>query len=85
VILRIVHDLLELYLFVLIVRLVLTWFPIHPGSPWATLSRWLGKVTDPVLNPVRRLLPPISVGGGGFDLSPLIVFVVIEILLTVVR
>jgi YggT family protein len=49
------------------------------------IVRALGTVTDPVLVPLRRVLPPMTVGGMGLDLSPLIVIVVIEILLNVLR
>jgi YggT family protein len=49
------------------------------------IVRALGVVTDPVLVPLRRVLPPMTVGGMGLDLSPLIVIVVIEILLNILR
>jgi YggT family protein len=37
-------------------------------------------ITEPVLRPVRRLLPPIRMGGMAMDLSPIIVFIVLGIL-----
>jgi YggT family protein len=40
----------------------------------------LFRVTEPVLAPIRNLLPPVRMGGMGLDLSPLIVFLVIEVL-----
>lgn len=86
-VLRIIIDVVQAYLVVLLVRIVLTWFPINPWSPWAKVVRALARVTDPVLVPVRRLLPPLRLGGGGMaiDLSPIIVFVALEIILTVLR
>jgi YggT family protein len=52
----------------------------------ASVQRVVGAVTDPVLSPVRRLLPPVSLGGTGavLDMSPIIVFIVIFILLRIV-
>jgi YggT family protein len=41
----------------------------------------LFRITEPVLAPIRNLLPPVRVGAMGLDLSPLIVFLVLEILM----
>jgi YggT family protein len=85
VILRIVVDLLQIYILVLVVRIILTWFPTDPWSGMGRFERALGRVTDPVLAPVRRILPPLRVGAGAIDLSPIIVLVVLEILVSVLR
>lgn len=84
-ILRIVVDLLQIYILVLVVRIILTWFPTDPWSGMGRFERVLGRVTDPVLAPVRRILPPLRVGAGAIDLSPIIVLVVLEILVSVLR
>ena len=39
----------------------------------ASIWRVLNQITDPILKPIRRIIPPV----GGLDLSPLIVFVII--------
>jgi YggT family protein len=39
----------------------------------ATVWRVLNQITEPILRPIRRIIPPI----GGLDLSPLVVFIVI--------
>jgi YggT family protein len=77
---------LTLFLLVLFARVLLSYFPISPGTPMASVQRVVGAVTDPVLSPVRRLLPPVSLGGTGavLDMSPIIVFIVIFILLRIV-
>ena len=72
--------LLQLYVFVLLVRIVLSWFPIEPGGAMATVNGYLRAVTDPVLDPVRRLLPRV----GMLDLSPLVVLIVIQVLQAVI-
>ena len=69
-----IARLIELYLVVLFVRIMFTWFPITPGTPMARLERVLGAVTDPVLRQLRRLIPPVRVGGMALDLSPIILF-----------
>ncbi|MGH9155010.1 MAG: YggT family protein [Acidimicrobiales bacterium] len=65
--------LISLYVIALFARIVLSWFPIPPNSPMAPVFSVLYAITEPVLAPVRRLLPPVGVGGMGLDLSPLIV------------
>jgi YggT family protein len=72
--------LLQAYLIVLFARVVISWFPIAPGSGLASIYGFLYAVTEPVLGPLRRMIPPIGMGGMGLDLSPLIVFMVIIIL-----
>jgi YggT family protein len=67
----------DLYILLLLVRIVLSWFPITPGSTMATIFSFLYSVTEPVLGPVRRLIPPI---GMGIDLSPIIVLFGLQIL-----
>jgi YggT family protein len=81
--LRLIGDVIELYIVVLFVRIMFTWFPITPGTPAARVERALGKVTDPLLTRVRRLVPPVRVGAGALDLSPIIIFVVLLILLRI--
>ena len=71
---------LQLFLFVLIARAVLSWFPLRPGTALATVRGGLVTVTEPVLAPVRRVIPR----AGMFDLSFLVVFFGIMILSQVI-
>jgi YggT family protein len=77
----IVCRVLQAYLIVLVARIIMSWFPIEPNSGMASVYGFLHTVTEPVLGPLRRLIPPIGMGGMGLDLSPLIVFFGISILL----
>jgi YggT family protein len=72
-------SLVELYVLILIARALLSWFPASPGSGLVTVVRALDRVTEPVLRPVRRILPPVRLGGMPIDLSILIVVVVAEV------
>jgi len=65
--------LMSAYLVALFGRIVLSWFPIAPGSAMAPVFSALYAITEPLLGPLRRLLPPLSMGGMGLDLSPLII------------
>ena len=72
--------LLQLYLIVMFARIILSWFPVNPGSGLATVYGFLYSITEPVLGPIRRVIPPLGAGGMGIDLSPIVVFFGITIL-----
>ena len=71
---------LQLYLFCVLGRIVLSWFPVSPGGPVAAISGFLYSITEPVLGPVRNVLPSI----GMFDLSPIVVIIGIQVLMQVI-
>jgi YggT family protein len=61
----------------IIVRSLMSWFPNFQGGG---LSRVLDDITEPILAPVRRVLPPV----GGMDFSPIIAVLVIGVVRYVV-
>jgi len=67
--------LLTAYMIVLAARAIMSWFPIRPGTPGASVYGVLHDLTEPVLAPMRRIIPP----AGMFDLSFLVLFVVLGI------
>ncbi|HVC15636.1 MAG TPA: YggT family protein [Acidimicrobiales bacterium] len=69
----------EAYVLVLIARALLSWLPARPGTVLFRVVRALDSITEPVLRPIRRVLPPIRAGGMGIDLSIIVVIVVAEI------
>ena len=70
----------QLYFFALFARIILSWFPLQPDGAGAQAFSLLYTVTEPVLGPIRRAIPPIGMGGMGFDLSPIIVIIGTRIL-----
>jgi YggT family protein len=66
----------NLYLIILIARAILSWFPLRSDSPFVPVARFLNAVTEPVLAPFRRIIPP----AGMFDLSFLVVLLLLEII-----
>jgi YggT family protein len=68
--LQVVDLLLTIYVWLIIARAILSW--INP-SPYHPVVRFLYKATEPVLRPIRRILPPIY----GLDLSPILVIFLI--------
>jgi YggT family protein len=73
--------LLTVYLVILAGRAILSWFPVQQGTFLASLSSLLIDLTEPVLRPVRRVIPP----AGMLDTSFIVVFFVILILQQVIR
>lgn len=68
-----VGTLVVVYLVLIFIRIVMSWIPRMPYNRW--LSATLGfvkEVTDPYLNLFRRVLPPVRLGPGALDLSPIV-------------
>lgn len=75
------HYAAQLFLLCLLGHIVLSWFPPSGPGPLETIRRVLFRITEPVLGPLRAIIPPVRLGGMALDLSPLIVFIALEILL----
>jgi YggT family protein len=78
---QVLCAILQVYILVLLARAVMSWFPIRPGTGAASFLHVLLQLTEPVLAPVRRVIPP----AGMFDLSFIVVFITIEIVLRVLN
>lgn len=72
--------LLSLYWFVILGRVLMSWIPITPGTGVEQVHNVLVNLTEPVLGPLRRAIPPVRIGVAALDLSPIIVFIGIAIL-----
>ncbi len=80
----IVCLLIQLYVLVIFVRLIMSWFPPTPGTTYAQIFEGFVRVTEPVLAPVRAMLPPVRTGAMSLDLSPIVVFLVAILLQRVI-
>ncbi len=69
-------QLIYLFVIAIIARIILSFFPIAPGSGMSTVYGILYTITEPVLGPVRNLLPAL----GPLDLSPMLVIFAASIL-----
>ncbi len=56
-----------------------------PDHPVSRLYRFLARLIDPVLVPIRRAIPPLRVGGMSLDLSPLILLVGLQLIIAILR
>lgn len=68
--------LLSLAFYAVILWVILSWVVnfgrLSYGHPVRKLYDLLARGIDPVLRPIRSVLPPVRIGGGGLDLSPLV-------------
>lgn len=72
--------LLQAYLIVLIAYVVFSWVP-RPPDPIRPLIRTVNRLVEPVLNPLRRVIPSVPLGGVALDLSIIVLFLLIQLLL----
>ena len=77
---RLICAALSIYWVILFVRIIASWFPPPREGPLRGLMRGVYAVTDPVLRPLRSLIPPIRAGMMAIDISPIIVFILIGVL-----
>jgi YggT family protein len=61
----------NIYELILFVRILMSWFRPNVYHPFV---KFIFRVTDPILEPARQVIPPI----GGFDFSPILVFIVLR-------
>ena len=69
----------NLYLLAIFARIVVSWFPVQPGSTFASIVSFLYMITEPLLGPLRRAIPALRMGGMGLDLSPIIVVLLFQL------
>jgi YggT family protein len=81
-IVTLIRLVLELFVLVLFAYSVLSWVEtqVSYDSPVRKVQNVLRAICDPVLRPVRRIIPPARIGGVGIDLSVIIVFLVIQVI-----
>lgn len=65
-----VYGLLSLYVLFIMIRIIFSWGQVSYVNP---VMRFLVRVTDPLLVPLRQMIPPL----GMFDISPIVAFIII--------
>ena len=69
------------YLVLIFVRIIMSWIPRIPYNRFlAGFLKFVSDVTDPYLNLFRRILPPVRMGPGALDLSPIVATFVLILL-----
>ena len=66
-----VYTLAIVFVVLIFIRVIMSFLPRIPYNRWlAAFLDFVTQVTDPILNPLRRVLPPVRIGPGALDLSP---------------
>ena len=76
----VLHETIRLFEIVLFVNIILSWF-VHstPNMAVRNIYLWTSRIVDPLLAPIRRLLRPYM-GGMPFDISPLVLMMLLNVL-----
>jgi uncharacterized protein YggT (Ycf19 family) len=75
-----VSTLVLVYSILIFIRILLTWAPRVPYNRFlAAAIAFVTDVVDPYLNLFRRFLPPVRIGPGSLDLSPIVGLVVLQL------
>ena len=85
-----VYALIVVYFVLILIRILLSWLPRVPYNRFLDMAiTFVQDVTDPYLNLFRRFIPPVRLGGGGLDLSPIVatfvLFIVGGIVVGIIR
>ncbi|HEV8597453.1 MAG TPA: YggT family protein [Candidatus Dormibacteraeota bacterium] len=75
---QVLTNLLYVFIIVMLIRVIFSWVSPYPTN---AVTRFAYRVTEPILAPVRRWLPPMS----GIDLSPMVVMLGAYFLIIVLR
>jgi YggT family protein len=75
---RMISLTFQIYQLLILLRVILSWVNVNPYSPVIDhpLVQLLHRITDPILEPLRRVIPPIM---GAFDISPVVALILLEI------
>ena len=81
--------LLSIYFYILIGRLIFEWIQVfardwRPTGPLLVVAEVIYSLTDPPLKAIRRVIPPLRLGGVAIDLAFLVLILVVSILRVIV-
>ena len=71
------YGLLSLYLLMIVIRIIFSWGQVSYVNP---VMRFLVRVTDPLLVPLRQMIPPL----GMFDISPIVAIIIVWLFQTAI-
>ncbi len=76
IVINVINILFRIYSYIILARIFLSWLPVDHANP---IVNFIYRVTEPILAPFRVIIP---LGGMGLDLSPVIVFFLLNLLRT---
>lgn len=73
--------LLQIYFYAVLAWVILSWIPTSSTHPLGRLNVFLDRIIYPVILPLRRVIPPLRLGGGMLDLSPIVLLIGLRLLM----
>jgi YggT family protein len=74
---------LWVYFYAVLAWVILSWIPTSSTHPLGRVSIFLDRIIYPVILPLRRVIPPLRLGGGMLDLTPIVLLLGINILIRI--
>lgn len=78
-------TLLEIYFYAVLIWVILSWIQVSSTHPLGRVQIFLDRIIYPVILPIRRVIPPVRLGAGALDLSPIVLLVGLRILIGLLR
>lgn len=78
--LSLIDSLLLLYFYAVFAWVILSWIRVSSTHPMGRVQMFLDRIIYPVILPIRRVIPPIRIGGGALDLSPIVLLLGVQLL-----
>jgi YggT family protein len=83
--LELVATVLQIYFYAVLAWVILSWIRVSSTHPLGKVQIFLDRIIYPVILPIRRVIPPIRLGGGALDLSPIVLLIGLRILISIFR
>ncbi len=76
-------TILQIYFYAVLAWVILSWIQVSSTHPLGRVQVFLDRIIYPVILPIRRVIPPVRLGAGALDLSPIVLLVGLRILMGV--
>lgn len=83
--LDLIATILEIYFYAVLIWVILSWIQVSSTHPVGRAQIFLDRIIYPVILPIRRVIPPVRLGAGALDLSPIVLLVGLRILIGLLR
>lgn len=80
-----IRIILDLYWFAVLAWVILSWIRVSSVHPLGRLQVFLDRIIYPVILPIRRVIPPLRLGAGALDLSPIVLLIGIRLVANLLR
>jgi YggT family protein len=84
-VLDLIATILEIYFYAVLIWVILSWIQVSSTHPVGRAQIFLDRIIYPVILPIRRVIPPVRLGAGALDLSPIVLLVGLRILIGLLR